>query len=96
MKQCHKQVQVQVQVYEMENYRMALTYTIHRVKACPMKCAHNGFRLGYRIVFIWGTWDKGLRQVEVDQFDFGRVVEGTEDVFRLDVAVDKALLMDVL
>jgi len=61
-----------------------------------MKCAHNGFRLGYRIKFVWGTWTNGFRQVKVDQFDSGRVIEGTEDVFRLDVAVNKALFMDVL
>jgi len=80
----------------MENYKMALTYTIHRVNACPMECTHSGFRLGYRIEFVWGTWSNGLGQVEVDQFDSGRVVEGTEDVFRLDVTVDKALFLDVL
>lgn len=45
---------------------------------------------------MWGTCADGIRQVEVNQLDSGQIVEGTEDVFGLDIAVDKAPLMDVL
>ena len=76
-------------------WRVTLTDTIQRVKTRPIKCTYDS-RLRYRIEFAWGTLDDRIRQVEVNQFDSARIVEGTEDVFGLDVAVNNAQVMNVL